>query len=62
MNRLRVLALPLLSALLLALAACAAPATPMPETAPPPVTGVPTAIAAGPQIDTRCRTDSDCAV
>ncbi|MDR7192146.1 hypothetical protein [Luteimonas terrae] len=51
--------------LLLALVACAAPAAPVVEAAPPPNAPVidrPAAPSGVPNLDTRCRVDSDCVV
>lgn len=63
MIRLRALPFRLLPALLLlALAACAAPAPPVAEAAPPAGTPVVNAPAGVPKLDTGCRVDSDCAV
>ena len=66
MIRLRALSFRLLPALLLlALVACAAPAPPVAEAAPPPNAPVidrPVAPSGVPDLDTSCRVDSDCAV
>ena len=65
MIRLRALSFRLLPALLLlALVACAAPAPPVAEAAPPhaPVIDRSVAPSGVPDLDTSCRVDSDCAV